>query len=250
MLSTPTAIVVLAITYSVRVFCAAQDDGANDAIEWIRLCTLSRNGSSQINITMPCGVQVDGGYHGNGENFEKSVENARGNWKNAHGYVSKTAIVEEKNHRNPIDNLTDANVRASNHEIVDGDYVDDGLEMIASVGNVEEFDSADPEGENYEEDDVTVEVQDGVIDEGHDDVAVGAQDDGTVETQDDATVGAQDGATVEAQDDGHGSQDYGFEYQGGSMVTKVMVTYLLEAKNQLYNKISKNICHIIHVIII
>lgn len=53
-----TAVVVAAV--ALAALTTRCDDGDDDG-GWVRLCTLTGNGSSRLNVSMPCGVRVQSG---------------------------------------------------------------------------------------------------------------------------------------------------------------------------------------------
>lgn len=53
------AVAVLVLTTSFGE-AAFRDDMTEDDSQWVRLCTLTSNGSSQLNVTMPCGIRIEG----------------------------------------------------------------------------------------------------------------------------------------------------------------------------------------------
>lgn len=213
-----TALVMLVITGD--VFRAADDDD-DDTSKWTRLCTFTSEGGSRHNVSMPCGVQVKSESieaEGNGDD-EGPINYVRVDVKDVRG-VGATQDGSDETQDNDGDEThhdgdetqgdsvkgldktrTDDRGVETGNPVGLGQTVDTRLEDNTSdvTGNHDEAVN-DYEGEHYE-DDVRVEV-------------------------DDYDVSGDDGDEREEQLE-------------SVPVKTVVLSYLHDAKNQLFNKIRK-----------
>lgn len=147
----------------------------DEKVEWVRLCTLTSNSSSMVNVTMPCGIHVE---------IETETNSAKDGVSTDRGYDVNDQLGDDLgNERENVNGKNDSDFR---------------FEKISQSSDFSEE---------------TV------------------QSDYDADGQDYATV---EEATVEGDD----FKQNDHEYRQQSTVKRVMLAYLLDAKHQLYNKIS------------
>ncbi|KAL5233222.1 hypothetical protein ACI65C_000632 [Semiaphis heraclei] len=167
--------------------CVAQDFSVSGvgSDQWIRLCTLTSNGSSLMNVAMPCGVQV-------------------GSNKPRDDYKDNTGISESW--REGDDSV---------------EYVKISLDRDLNITNAKKQPGNLITRQDDDNDDRDVEIESGNDDEGQ-----SAYDEEVTILN----VEANEGASEEIEDQLKNRRR-------GTAVTKVMLGYLLDARNQLYYKI-------------
>lgn len=196
-------IVIIALTVTTRGADVVFDDAQNDSdVTWVRLCTLTRNGSSLISAAMPCGIRVQS--DGGARNREETV----GKTDRLDESENRTAVVDDRLDR---DNNTDRRHQG-------------GFEMnregVGTAGEVSGNSQGGLENDRVEESNVRTE-------------------NGSSNSADEENVYGDneyedDDIAVEVEND---QRDDLSKQQKRGTVAKVMLTYLLDARNQLYGRI-------------
>lgn len=251
--------------------CVAQDFSVSGvgSDQWIRLCTLTSNGSSLMNVAMPCGVQV--GSNKPRDDYKDNTGISE-SWREGDDSVEYVKISLDRDL-----NITNAKKQPGNLITrQDGDSTTNYYNNKTSVGNRKEGD-VEEEGNVEEEGDI--EEEGDVEEEGDAEEEGDVEEDGKVEEEkdveeerdknkeEDAGTDAEDDnddrdVEIESGNDDEGQSAYDEEVtilnveanegaseeiedqlknrRRGTAVTKVMLGYLLDARNQLYYKIRKS----------
>jgi hypothetical protein len=199
MLSTKTTALMM-LAIAINVFRAATDDD-DDPSKWTRLCTYTSEGGSRHNVSMPCGVQVES-QSDEAESNEGPVNYVRIDVKNVRG----GGATQDDGDETQGDG---------------GETQDNGDEGLERTGIVDRGTKT----ENL----VGLEQNEEIVATGNQDEAVNDYNGKHVEYD----------VTVEADDYDGGEDDERQEQLGSVPVKSVVLSYLQDAKKQLYNKIRK-----------
>ncbi|XP_027836147.1 putative uncharacterized protein DDB_G0270496 [Aphis gossypii] len=261
-LSKTIQVIVAKLLLSLAVlFCVTQDFGVGsfESDQWVRLCTLTSNGSSLMNVTMPCGVYVKSDEP---KDVLKDKTDVSESWRevddspeyvkitldddrNTNAATKSPNIMTTKQDSNP-------NIKHSGNKIIEGDLEEEV--DIEEGGDVQEEGSdVQEEGSDVQEDgsDVQEEGSD-VQEEGDADVIVEDDNDDrdieidSVDNDEDQStydevalnVGVNGSVSEEKEDDISDVRDQLKNQRPPNAVTKVMLGYLLNARSQLYEKIN------------
>lgn len=248
-----------------------EDDDDPDA-KWVRMCTMTSmgdRGSSEFNATMPCGVHVRPDAEPGAGVLETA--GAVGSENSDREHVSETAPVGDfsgKRNGNVLTAVATDETRRQSSE--DEETTMLRLDTVQTVDGVDRADGVPDGGDDADDDDddVTAAAGDGdqndaddvlATDEDAGDVQVTDGEDGDGQDVDDVLVTDEDDGgpyDVTPVADGH-RQEYVYDDGGvGGHVTvvmdgdgdpeyppkrgrvaKVMLAYLMDARNKLYNKI-------------
>lgn len=269
---TAAIFLVLVVVRAARAL-RGEDDDDPDA-KWVRMCTTTSTGdrgSSEFNATMPCGVHVRPDVKPGVSESPGAVGSEKSNPE----HLSETALVGDSSSYRDGNGLTAVAINETHQQSSeDGETGMVRLEPVRVDGVVladgvpDGGDDADDDddgvtavagdGDRKEADDVQVTDEDDG-DGGHDvgDVPVTDEDDGDGQDVGDALVTGEDVAddvTPVAGDHGQ-EHEYDVGDAGGDVtvvlegdgdpehppkrgrVAKVMLAYLMNARNKLYNKI-------------
>lgn len=261
-------------------FCVVKDFrvGGVGSDQWVRLCTFTSNGSSQMNVTMPCGVQVKN----NGpEDDYKENTGVSESWPEVNDSVEYVKITLDGGHNTTTPekhpgNLTnrensdwatkqddDLTTKYLNYKTSKGD-AEEKVDAEEEV-DVEEEGVVDEEGKGGEDEEGAVE-EEGEVEEERDEredegkekdagtdaedsnddhdveIDIGDDDEGQSMYDEDVTI-----LNVEANEEASkereqisGMKDRLKNRRRDTAVTKVMLGYLSDARNQFYDKIRKS----------
>lgn len=227
-------VVAMAMVTGVKAFDDRDDD------KWVRLCTLMSDGNSRTNASTPCGVVVGNNYdpddgNNNNNNHNSHNDHNNNNHDNHNGDDDYPKVVVE---------TTETPHRVEN-AFVGGDLsaaADDGNSAgTAVVDNDDYNDRQHDTSDDGEDDSVDVE-DDSAVGVEHDEVYDGG--DGNEEPlvyEDDVVL--VETAVDKVDENVQESTAQLLEHQRREGVAKVMLSYLMDAKNQFYNKIrTYNVC--------
>lgn len=253
---------VIVVKLLLVLFCVTQDFGVGSfgSDQWIRLCTLTSNGSSLMNVTMPCGVYVKSDEPKDDSKDKTDVSESWGQVDDSPEYVKITLDDDQNTNTATKSPNVMTTKQDSNHNIKhSGNKISEG--NLEEKVDIEEGGDVEEEGNDVEEDGSDVQeegiyVQEegsDVQEEGYVDVIVEDDNDDrdieieSVDNDEDQStydeealnVGVNGSVSEEKEDDISHVRDQLKNQRRPNAVTKVMLGYLLNARSKLYEKISK-----------
>ncbi|XP_060851838.1 uncharacterized protein LOC132930153 [Rhopalosiphum padi] len=248
---TTHAVVVKLLLLTAVVFCVMQNFGVcgYGSDQWVRLCTLTSNGSSLLNVTMPCGVHVrsDEPKDDSKDNTEVSESWSEGDDSVEYVKITldggrNTNTAEKSSDIMTTTQDTDSTIKHSDDKTSEGEVdVEEEVNVEEAGGDVEEAggDEEEAGGDVEEEDgDAGVAVEDDNDDRHVEiDSVDNNEDQSTLDEEVTVNIGVNGGASDEKEDDISDVRDQLKNQKRPHAVTKVMLGYLLNARNQLYEKI-------------
>lgn len=215
--------------------------------QWVRLCTLTSNGSSLMNVTMPCGIHVKSNepkddYKDNTDVLEswrdvddspEYVKITLDDTRNTNAAAKSPNIMTTKQDSNP-------NIKLFGNKISEEDLEEE--RDVEEGGDVQEegSDIQEEESDVQEEEDADITVED---DNDNRNIEIDSIDnDEDQSTYDEKVLNdGVNGSVFEEKEDDISDvvRDQLKNQRRPNAVTKVMLRYLLNARSQLYEKISK-----------
>ncbi|XP_025199245.1 ciliogenesis-associated TTC17-interacting protein-like [Melanaphis sacchari] len=228
-------VVAKSLLLSALLFCITQDFGVGGfgSDQWVRLCTLTSNGSSLMNVTMPCGIHVR-----NDDLKDNSKDNTdvSKSWREEDDSAEYVKIT--------LDGSRNTNTAEKSPEVMTIRQDSDSTIKHSDNKTSEE----DVEEEIYVEEGVDVDEKgdvDVVVEDDNDDRDVAV--DYNVDNDEDQSMYDEEvtvlneevngAASEDSKDDINDVRDQLKNQKRPFAVTKVMLGYLLNARNQLYEKI-------------
>jgi len=223
------------------LFCVKQDFGVGSfgSDQWVRLCTLMSNGSSLINVTMPCEVQVKSDELKDDPKYKTDVSESWREVDDSPEYV-KITLDDDRNTKATIKSPnimttkqdSNPNIKYSGNKISEGDLEE---EVDIEGGGIVQEEGSDVQ----EEGDADVYVEDDNDDRDIETDSVDNDKDQSTYDEEALNVGVNGSVSEEKEDDISDVRDQLKNQRCPNAVTKVMLGYLLNARSQLYEKISK-----------
>ncbi|KAF0758480.1 ciliogenesis-associated TTC17-interacting protein-like [Aphis craccivora] len=222
------------------LFCVKQDFGVGSfgSDQWVRLCTLMSNGSSLINVTMPCEVQVKSDELKDDPKYKTDVSESWREVDDSPEYV-KITLDDDRNTKATIKSPnimttkqdSNPNIKYSGNKISEGDLEE---EVDIEGGGIVQEEGSDVQ----EEGDADVYVEDDNDDRDIETDSVDNDKDQSTYDEEALNVGVNGSVSEEKEDDISDVRDQLKNQRCPNAVTKVMLGYLLNARSQLYEKIN------------